>query len=63
MGGILMVSEIIKAQVNKLKGYVDACSDSYEGAEGQPAVSWDQLQKIQKMIEAIALGIRDPVEP
>lgn len=58
-----MVSEVIKAQINELKGYIDACCDSYEDVEGQPAMSWEQLQKVQKMIVTIALDIRDPVEP
>jgi hypothetical protein len=58
-----MVSEIIKAQVNELKGYMDACLDvmGEEGCSG--GIPWSMLETIHKKVKTIALGIGEPVEP
>jgi hypothetical protein len=49
---------ITETQINELKGYVDACVDAYQNGEGVP---FSVMEIIQKKVETIALGIRDPV--
>lgn len=55
-----MMDPIVATQINELKGYVDASIDAYQDGDGVP---FSVMETIQKKVETIALGIRDPVEP
>jgi hypothetical protein len=57
------MDEIVETQIAELKGYMDACIDVMGGEGCSSGIPWSMLETIHKKVEAISLGIRDPVEP